>query len=107
MTPTEIKELIIAIVGLIPTLVSVIALIVNIIKNKDWKLIMSMADTAMTVVEKYSIDHPSMTSEQKLDMALEAVKESMAVANIKVTPAKIKRVIEYIKQSIDWFNGMK
>ncbi len=107
MTPSEIVNMIVAIGSLIPTIISVVVLIVNIVKNKNWKLVMSIADEAMRTVEDYSKVHPGMTSEAKLDMALEAVKSGLAVAGIKVDTALLKRVIEYIRESINWFNEMK
>ena len=107
MTISEITNLIIAIVSIIPTLVSVGVLVYNIIKNKNWKLMMAIADEAMKTVEEYSKLHPGMTSDQKLDMAIESVKSGLAVAGIKVDADAIKRIVEYIKQSIGWFNDMQ
>ncbi len=107
MTASEIVNLIIAIASLIPTLISVGALIVNIIKNKNWKLVMTIADEAMKTVEEYSKLHPDMTSQQKLDMAIESVKSGLSVAGIAVDEKLVKRIIEYITESIGWFNKMK
>jgi hypothetical protein len=107
MTPSEIVNLVVAIASLVPTLVSIVVLIINIIKNKDWKLVMTIADEAMKTVELYSMDHPGMTSDEKLEMAIESVKSGLGVAGIKVDAALIKRIAEYIKESISWFNGMK
>ena len=103
----EILGLVTAIVSLIPTIVSVVILIRNIIKNKNWSLVMSIADAAMKKVEDYSREHPGMSSDEKLEMALQAIKAGLGVAGIKFDDALIKRIIEYIKQSISWFNEMK
>lgn len=107
MSPSEITNLIIAIVSIIPTLVSVIALIINIIKTKNWKLVMAIADEAMKTVEEYSKLHPGMSSDDKLNMAIEAVKSGLAVAGIKFDADMIKRIVEYIRESIGWFNEMQ
>ena len=69
MSSSDIINLIIAIVSVVPTIVSVVLLVVNIIKNKNWKLMMAIADEAMKTVEEYSKLHPGMTSDEKLEMA--------------------------------------
>jgi len=106
MTPSEIVNLVIAITSLVPTLVSVVVLVVNIIKNKNWKLVMAIADEAMKAVEVYAKEHPGMSSDDKLNMAIESIKSGLAVAGIKVDEVLLKRIIDYIKESINWFNGM-
>ncbi len=106
MSSSDIINLVIAIVSVIPTIVSAVILIVNIIKTKNWKLMMAIADEAMKTVEEYSKLHPGMTSDEKLEMAIEAVKSGLAVAGIKVDADAIKRIVEYIKESIGWFNDM-
>ena len=103
----EILGLISAVVSFIPTVVSVVLLIRNIIKNKDWATVMDIADAAMRKVEEYSKEHPGMSSDEKLDMALEAIKAGLGVAGIKADKALMKRIVDYIKQSISWFNEMK
>lgn len=106
MTTSEIVNLIIAVVSVIPTLVSVVCLIVNIIKTKNWNLVMDIADAAMREVEEYSRTHPGMSADDKLNMALKAVETGLSVAGIKCDTALLKRIIDYIKQSITWFNEM-
>ena len=106
MTPSDITNLIIAIVSIIPTLVSVGVLIYNIIKNKNWTLMMNIADAAMAKVEEYYRLHPEMTSEQKLEMAVEAIEEGLKVAGITVDKKTLQRLIDYVKQSIGWLNEM-
>lgn len=107
MTVGEICALITTVVGVIPTLVSVIVLICNIIKNKNWKLATAIADAAMRNVEEYSREHPSMTSDEKLEMALSAIEAGLKAANIRVDRELLNRLADYIKQSIDWFNSMR
>lgn len=107
MTPSDITNLIIAVVSIIPTIVSVVMLIINIVKNKNWNLVMDIADAAMRKVEEYSKLHPGMSPDDKLNMALEAIKAGLDVAGIKLDTALLQRIIDYIKQSISWFNEMQ
>ncbi len=97
-----ICTLITTIVGVVPTIVSVIVLVRNIIKNKDWEMVKKIAQEAMTSAEEYSREHPGMTGEDKLDMALEAVKKGLAAANISFNENSIKKIIEYINQMCAW-----
>jgi len=106
MTPSEIVNLVIAIVSVIPTLVSVGVLVYNIIKNKNWNLVMKIADSAMKEVEDYAKQHPGMTSDEKLEMALNGVEAGLKVAGINLDKDALKRLVEYIKESINWFNEM-
>lgn len=97
-----ICDLIVAIAGVVPTIIALVYLVKNIIKNKDWTLVMKMAMEAMTVVEKYAEEHPEMTSDDKLNMALEAIKKSCEAAGVKVNADLIKRIIEYISEMCSW-----
>lgn len=97
-----IYDLIVTIAGLVPTIISFVLLIKNIIKNKNWTLVSKMALEAMSAVETYSAEHPNMNSEEKLNMALEAVKKSCEVANIKVDAELVKRIISYISEMCSW-----
>ena len=97
-----VVELIGAICALVPTLVSIFALIKNIIKNKNWALIMKIANSAMSTVEAYSKEHPGMTSEEKLEMALEAIKASCQTAGIALDEANLQRIVEYIAEMCAW-----
>ena len=97
-----VVELIGAVCALVPTLVSIFALIKNIIKNKNWALIMKIANSAMSTVEVYSKEHPGMTSEEKLEMALEAIKASCQTAGIYLDEANLQRIVEYIAEMCAW-----
>ena len=97
-----VVELIGAVCALVPTLVSIFALIKNIIKNKNWALIMKIANSAMSAVESYSNEHPGMTSEEKLEMALEAIKASCKTAGIALDEANLQRIVEYIAEMCAW-----
>ena len=97
-----VVQLIGAVCALVPTLVSIFALIKNIIKNKNWALIMKIANSAMSTVEAYSKEHPGMTSEEKLEMALEAIKASCQTAGIALDEANLQRIVEYIAEMCAW-----
>ena len=97
-----VVQLIGAVCALVPTLVSVFALIKNIIKNKNWALIMKIANSAMSTVEAYSKEHTGMTSEEKLEMALEAIKASCQTAGIALDEANLQRIVEYIAEMCAW-----
>ena len=95
-------QLIGAVCALVPTIVSIFALIKNIIKNKDWAFIMKIANSAMGTVEAYSKEHPGMTPEEKLEMALEAIKASCKTAGITLDEANLQRIVEYIAEMCSW-----
>ena len=97
-----ILDLIVAICGIIPTIVTVVCLVKNIIKNKNWKLVEEIAMEAMTAAEKYAAEHPEMTGEDKLEMALTAIKTGLAAAGVKVDEALIKQIIAYIQEMCKW-----
>lgn len=97
-----VVNLIGAVCALVPTIVSVFALIKNIIKNKNWALIMKIANSAMSTVEAYSKEHPDMTSEEKLEMALEAIKASCQAAGIALDEANLQRIVDYITEMCSW-----
>ena len=97
-----VVQLIAAVCALVPTLVSVFALIKNIIKNKNWTFVMKIANSAMSAVESYSNEHPGMTSEEKLEMALEAIKASCQAAGIALDEANLQRIVDYITEMCAW-----
>ena len=56
----------------------------------------------MTTVEEYAMEHPEMTSEDKLEMALQAVKAGLGAAGISVDEELIKKIIDYISEMCEW-----
>lgn len=102
MNAETIVNLVIAIVSLIPTLVSVICLIVNIIKNKNWDLVKQIANSAMSEVEVYAKNFPGMTSQQKLDKALEIIENSLRAQGITFDSSTISKIISYIQEMCSW-----
>jgi len=107
----QIASLIYTIVSLailiIPSIVSAVIFIIKAVKNKDWRQIMNVADAAMKEVEEYAKAHPNMTSDEKLDMALNAVQKSLSSMNITFDDATKEKTKNYINQTIKWFNDMK
>lgn len=99
---TLICTLITTIAGVIPTIVSLVMLVRNVIKNKDWELIKKIAQEAMTTVEEYANTHPEMSGEDKLNMALEAVKAGLGAAGIKFDENLIKQIVAYIQEMCKW-----
>lgn len=78
-----ICDLIVAVCGIIPTLISVYLLIYNTIKERNWKTVEVIAKSAMTATENYSKEHPGMTSDDKLNMALTAIKAGLTSVGIE------------------------
>lgn len=114
MTVQEIITLITLIIGLvgaiaalIPTLIKLFNSLKEIAKNKNWTKLISIAMEAMKDVEKYYRENPNMTGKQKLDMALEIIKESSASLNVTISDKEVNDLIEYINDTIKWANDMK
>lgn len=114
MTVQEIITLITLIIGLvgaiaalIPTLIKLFNSLKEIAQNKNWTKLISIAMEAMKDVEKYYRENPNMTGEQKLDMALEIIKESSASLNVTISDKEIDDLIDYINKTIKWANDMK
>lgn len=100
-----ITTIISLVITLIPTLTGLIITCVKLFKNKDWSKIKDIADAAMKEVEEQSKD-VNMTSEKKLEAALEAIQKSLTVAGITFDDKTKQRTKEYIEQCIKWFNQM-
>lgn len=97
-----ICDLIIAVAGIIPTIISLVCLIKNIIKQKNWELIMRITQSAMSTVEEYSKTHINVTSEDKLNMALEAISAGCAAAGITLDVELAKQIKAYIEEMCKW-----
>ena len=102
----ELARLILEVIGLvaalIPTIISVVCLIKNIIKNKNWELVKNITLSAMSSVEEWAKTHPEMSSEDKLNMALEAIKSGLAAADIEFNEQLVKQIIAYIEEMCKW-----
>ncbi len=104
---TAICAAIAGVCGLLPTVAGAIIFIINIIKNKDWDKVKEVADRVMKSVEDYARAHPGeLSSEQKLDMALQSIENALTAEGIKFSAKMTKRTIAYIKDCVAWFNGM-
>lgn len=97
-----ICELVIALLGLVPTFISLVLYIINVIKTKNWSFIVMVAQQVMTTVEKYSELHPDMTGKDKLDMALEMITNTCTAAGITVNDDLLEKVIVYIQEMCAW-----
>lgn len=88
--------------GLIPTIIVLVKKFKEIIKNKNWNAIEQMIQEAMTAVETYSKEHPGMTSDDKLNMAIEAVKAACVSQGIDLDDKLIKDIISEIQKLCKW-----
>lgn len=96
-----------AIAALIPVAIKLFKALKEIVKNKNWSKIKDIAKAAMTTVEEYHKSHPEMSSDDKLNMALDMIQAGCAEIGIEVDEATLNNLVDYINQTIDWFNGMK
>lgn len=96
-----------AIAALIPVAIKLFKALKEIVKNKNWSKIKDIAKAAMTTVEEYHKLHPEMSSDDKLNMALDMIQAGCAEIGIEVDEATLNNLVDYINQTIDWFNGMK
>lgn len=101
-----ITTIISLVVTLIPTLTGLVLTCVKLFKNKDWNKIKDIADAAMKEVEEQS-KNVNMSSNKKLESALEIIQKSLTVAGINFDDKTKERTKEYISECIKWFNQMK
>lgn len=85
---------------LIPTFISLFNKTKEIIKNKDWMTVMQVAQAAIVEIEEYAKLHPSMTSEEKLEMAIESVKASLTAMGVEFDSENLDKLKEYINSII-------
>lgn len=98
----EIISFIPELISAISAIVAFVCLIVKAVKDKNWKLITEIAKKVMADVEEFAKAHPNMTSEDKLNMALEGVKTAMTAAGIKFNEKTVKKLIDYIAEMCKW-----
>lgn len=96
-----------AIVALVPVVIKLGKALKEIVKNKDWNTIKDIAFGAMKIVEDYYKEHPDMSSDDKLEMALDIIKGSCAEVGVELDDKVLEDVVKYIRDTINWFNGMK
>lgn len=96
-----------AIGALIPVIIKLVKTLKEIVKNKNWNEIKDIAKAAMTTVEEYHKSHPEMSSDDKLNMALDIIQAGCKEIGVEIDDATLENLVSYIKQTISWFNGMK
>lgn len=96
-----------AIAALIPVAIKLFKALKEIVKNKNWSKIKDIAKAAMTTVEDYHKSHPGMSSDDKLNMALDIIQAGCKEIGVEIDDATLENLVNYIKQTINWFNGMK
>lgn len=94
-------DLIVAILGIIPTVVAGIALIRTIIKNKNWTAVANIAKDAMSAVEQLATQ-TDMSGEEKLNLALEIIKKNCTANGIAIDDSLTSKIIEYIAELCKW-----
>lgn len=102
MSWVEFVKFIPELVSAISAIVAFVTLIIKAIKDKNWKAITEIAKTVMADVEEFAKTHPDMTSDDKLNMALEGIKTAMSAAGIKFNEKVIKKLIDYITEMCKW-----
>ena len=90
-----------SLVALICTFKKLIPALFKIARNKDWAKIKELADIAMKEAEK-SDKH----GVEKQEMVLNIVSKECKALDIQFNEQDVLDLIDYIKQSIDWFNEM-
>jgi len=101
-TFTLICNLIITVCGVIPTVVTVILFVKNLIEQKNWKAIEPIVKAAMTAAEEYAKEHPGMSGEEKLDFALATIKGGLDAAGIAFDEKLVKQIVAYINELCKW-----
>ena len=104
---TLIAGLIGAIAALVPSLIKLFKALKEIVKNKNWQALKDIAKAAMQEVEEHYRTNPTMTSKQKLDMAIDLIVEGAKEINVEIDETTIESLIEYIEKTIKWANSMK
>ena len=92
-----IKEVILLLAGLIPAIIATVKFIKSSIKNKEWAQICEIIKSAVTATEEVSkIKDEIMTSEEKLNYAMEIINNWLKMTNIPVDNALTDRIKAYI-----------
>lgn len=104
---TLIIGLVGAIAALVPTLIKLFKTLKELVANKDWAVLTKIAMNAMQEVEVEYRKNPNMSSQEKLDMAIEIIQSSAAQMGVEVTDEVIDNLVKYINDTIKWANDMK
>lgn len=90
-----------SVAALVPTLIKLFKSLKEIVKNKNWKKIMQLADIAIKKAEE-----TGLPGADKLKIAIEAVKEECHALNIVIDDKVLADLEEYIREAIQFFNDM-
>ena len=96
-----------AIAALIPTLIKLVSSIKKIAKDGNWKKLTEIAMDVMKQVEEMHRQNPSMSSEDKLNLAIQLIKDAGSMLGIQVDDDMVNDLVDYIGQTISWVNEMK
>lgn len=91
-----------AVAALVPTLIKLFKSLKTIIKNKNWKEIIAIADKAMEAAEA-----SGAAGADKKQMVIDAVKAGCKEAGIELDDALVADLVAYIDEAIQWYNDMK
>lgn len=90
-----------AVAALIPTAVKMVKRGAELMKNKDWLKIQEIAMAAMREAEA-----SDKKGSEKQQMVIDAVIAGCKQAEIEINEEDLKNLVEYIDETIKWFNSM-
>ena len=98
---TFIAGFVIAVAALVPTAVSLVKKGAELMKNKNWSKIKDIAMAAMKEAET-----SGKKGSEKQQMVIDAVVAGCKEAGIEVSEDDLKKLADYINETIGWFNNM-
>jgi len=98
---TFIAGFVIAVAALVPTAVSLVKKGAELMKNKNWSKIKDIAMAAMKEAEA-----SGKKGSEKQQMVIDAVVAGCKEAGIEVSEDDLKKLADYINETIGWFNNM-
>lgn len=98
---TFIAGFIIAVAALVPTAVNLVKKGAELMKNKNWSKIKDIAMAAMKEAEA-----SGKKGSEKQQMVIDAVVAGCKEAGIEVSEDDLKKLADYINETIGWFNNM-
>lgn len=98
---TFIAGFVIAVAALVPTAVNLVKKGAELMKNKNWSKIKDIAMAAMKEAEA-----SGKKGSEKQQMVIDAVVAGCKEAGIEVSEDDLKKLADYINETIGWFNNM-
>lgn len=98
---TFIAGFVIAVAALVPTAVNLVKKGAELMKNKNWSKIKDIAMAAMKEAEA-----SGKKGSEKQQMVIDAVVAGCKEAGIEVSENDLKKLADYINETIGWFNNM-